>query len=53
LAETFADADFKGEVERSSLVASPVSREKAAKIVQSVLDTSAEIVSVLQRILKQ
>lgn len=52
LARTFEDADFKSEVSRLSLVASPISGEETAGVVQSVLNTSEETATVLRRILK-
>jgi hypothetical protein len=52
LARTFEDDSFKAEVSRLSLVASPISGDETAEIVQSVLNTSEETAAVLRRILK-
>lgn len=52
LANTFSDAGFQAEVGTSKLVASPISGEETAKVVEAVLDTPHEIINVLREILR-
>lgn len=51
LAETFQNEEFKAEVAKSSLVASPVSGAATARIVETVLGMPDDTARVLQRIL--